>query len=170
MIDQWNRYLVSSNEILELIYAGIDPETLNVISDEKIVEYNHWCQEFYKLEYLIPPITMPTCTPEEEHKRRVKEWFIPQEYLCLDVRSILLKRCKRDDERERVNMEMTMFEERGLIQLLQLMFSLVDYFRKENIIWGVGRGSSCASYCLYLIGVHKIDCIRFDLPITEFLK
>jgi DNA polymerase III alpha subunit len=42
---------------------------------------------------------------------------------------------------------------------------------KENkIVWGVGRGSSVASYVLYLIGVHRIDSIKYDLDIREFLK
>jgi len=34
----------------------------------------------------------------------------------------------------------------------------------------VGRGSSVASYCLYLLGVHKINSLKFDLDIKEFLK
>ena len=47
---------------------------------------------------------------------------------------------------------------------------LVDTLRKNNIIWGVGRGSSVASYVLYLLGVHRIDSLYYDLDITEFLK
>jgi len=42
--------------------------------------------------------------------------------------------------------------------------------RQNSVVWGVGRGSSVASYVLYLIGVHKIDSMYFDLDITEFLK
>ncbi len=63
-----------------------------------------------------------------------------------------------------------MFEERELIPLLQYLIFIVDHMRDENIVWGVGRGSSVASYCLYLLGVHKVDSIKYDLPIEEFLK
>jgi DNA polymerase III alpha subunit len=42
--------------------------------------------------------------------------------------------------------------------------------RKENIVWGVGRGSSVASYVLYLIGVHKIDSLYYNLDVEEFLR
>jgi DNA polymerase III alpha subunit len=42
--------------------------------------------------------------------------------------------------------------------------------RKHNIVWGVGRGSSVASYVLYLIGVHKINSMYYDLDIEEFLR
>jgi DNA polymerase III alpha subunit len=42
--------------------------------------------------------------------------------------------------------------------------------RSNNIVWGVGRGSSVASYVLYLLGVHKVDSIKYGLDIREFLK
>jgi DNA polymerase III alpha subunit len=42
--------------------------------------------------------------------------------------------------------------------------------RSSNIVWGVGRGSSVASYALYLIGIHKIDPIKYNLSINEFFK
>ena len=49
------------------------------------------------------------------------------------------------------------------------MVYLVDYMRDNNILWGVGRGSS-ASYVLYLIGIHKINSIQFGLDWREFLR
>ena len=42
--------------------------------------------------------------------------------------------------------------------------------RKNRVLWGVGRGSRVASYVLYLIGVHRVDSLYYDLPIDEFLK
>jgi DNA polymerase III alpha subunit len=42
--------------------------------------------------------------------------------------------------------------------------------RKNNILWGVGRGSSVASFVLYLIGIHRINSLFYNLPIEEFLK
>ena len=47
---------------------------------------------------------------------------------------------------------------------------MVDIMRKNNVVWGVGRGLSVASYVLYLIGVHKIDSLYYDLDIEEFLR
>jgi DNA polymerase III alpha subunit len=57
-----------------------------------------------------------------------------------------------------------------MIDVLLCIKYLVDYMREHNIVWGVGRGSSVASYCLYLIGVHKVDSIKYQLDIKEFLK
>jgi DNA polymerase III alpha subunit len=42
--------------------------------------------------------------------------------------------------------------------------------RKYDIIWGVGRGSSVASYVLYIIGIHRINSIQYDLDYKEFLR
>jgi len=50
------------------------------------------------------------------------------------------------------------------------MIYIVDMMRKNNLVWGVGRGSSVASYVLYLIGIHKIDSLKYNLNIEEFLK
>ena len=42
--------------------------------------------------------------------------------------------------------------------------------RENQLIWGVGRGSSTASYVLYLLGVHRIDSMYYDLDPEEFLR
>ena len=62
------------------------------------------------------------------------------------------------------------YEARGMLDLLRYMIYLVDFMRENDIVWGVGRGSSVASYVLYLIGVHRIDSIQFDLDWREFLR
>lgn len=98
------------------------------------------------------------------------DWDIPESYKDTDVKEFLLLLCDTTIEKERVEMEFAMFEERKLVPLLQFLFFIVDYMRKYKIVWGVGRGSSVASYCLYLLGVHKVDSIKYDLPIEEFLK
>jgi DNA polymerase-3 subunit alpha len=66
--------------------------------------------------------------------------------------------------------ELKAFQERDLVQLLRYMKYLVDFMRKNNIVWGVGRGSSVSSYLLYLIGVHRINPIQYDLDWREFLR
>ena len=69
-----------------------------------------------------------------------------------------------------MNEELAEFERREMFDLLRYMIYLVDFMRENNIIWGVGRGSSVASYVLYLIGVHKIDSIKYNLDWREFLR
>ena len=71
---------------------------------------------------------------------------------------------------QRVDMELNLYKERGLIPILQVLVYVVDTLRKNSLVWGVGRGSSVASYVLYLIGIHKIDSLKYNLDIREFLK
>jgi DNA polymerase III alpha subunit len=63
-----------------------------------------------------------------------------------------------------------MYKERNLYSLLRYMVYLVDTMRQHKIVWGVGRGSSVSSYVLFLIGIHKVDSLQYQLDIGEFLK
>ena len=82
----------------------------------------------------------------------------------------LLDKCQNDDEKQRVQLEYDLFEEKKFIKVLQFLIYFVDTLRANNIVWGVGRGSSVASFCLFLIGVHKINPLLYNLDITEFLR
>jgi DNA polymerase III alpha subunit len=63
-----------------------------------------------------------------------------------------------------------LFQERNLFDLLRYLKYLVDTLQANRMIWGVGRGSSVASYVLYLLGVHRIDSMFYDLDPSEFLR
>lgn len=99
------------------------------------------------------------------------EWFMPDEYKNLDIYNYVLDRCPDETEcMTRTCLELAEFEKRDMFDLLKYMVYLVDFMRENNIVWGVGRGSSVASYVLYLIGVHRINSIQFDLDWREFLR
>ena len=95
---------------------------------------------------------------------------MPKDYKSFDILEFLISLCKTEDETNRVLDEMKLFAQYDMIELLCYLKYLVDTMRENNIVWGVGRGSSVSSYCLYLLGVHKIDSIKYDLDIREFLK
>ena len=81
-----------------------------------------------------------------------------------------MAQCKTDAELHRAGEELLLYQERDMFILLKYLKYLVDTLRTNNIVWGVGRGSSVASFVLYLIGIHRINSLYYDLPITEFLK
>ena len=97
-------------------------------------------------------------------------WFIPYEYKTMDILDWLYQRCPTPEIRERVVEELRLFAKHNMIPVLKTMKYVVDTLRENNVVWGVGRGSSVASYTLYLIGVHKVDSIKYNLPIDEFFK
>jgi DNA polymerase III alpha subunit len=95
---------------------------------------------------------------------------MPSEYYSIDIAQWILDQCKTDAELQRAGEELIMFQERNMFNLLKYLKYLVDTLRKNNIVWGVGRGSSVASFVLFLIGIHKINSLYYDLSIDEFLK
>ena len=121
----------------------------------KILCNTHLLQEWLKIHLKILVVSF-------EH--------MPNNYRELDIAEWVLGQCKTAEELQRVGQELILYQERDLFDLLRFMKYLVDTLRKNNIVWGVGRGSSVASYILYLIGVHRIDSLYYDLDIAEFLK
>lgn len=97
-------------------------------------------------------------------------WNIPQEYKGLDIENFLLSKCSTDKQLSRVKLELSLFKERDLFDLLRFLVYFMDTIKSNNVIYGVGRGSSVASYCLYLLGVHRVDSLKYNLDIKEFLK
>jgi len=120
------------------------------------VEYDRMCQE--------------DLTTEAYDHRCQQVWFMPDEYRNMDIAKWVLDQCKTEEELQRVGKELLLYQERDLFFLLKQLKYIVDVWRDNNIVWGVGRGSSVSSYILYLIGVHKIDSIYYDLDVHEFLR
>ena len=107
---------------------------------------------------------------EEFDHRNQTTWFMPEEYKKLDIAEYIVGLCKTQEELQRVGQELLLYQERNLFDLLRYLKYLVDLMRENRLIWGVGRGSSVASYVLYLLGVHRIDSMYYDLDPAEFLR
>ena len=81
---------------------------------------------------------------------------------------------KRDDtdditHKSRLDTELYFFASHKKTEFLCNIKDFIDKLRADDVVWG-GRGSSCASYVLYLIGVHAINPIKFDINFSEFSK
>lgn len=138
-------------------------EKCSAVNNPEIDEYNHWAKMFD-----LPNIN--TQKPSIDHVQNQKQWSMPREYIELDINEYVLNLCKTDKEIERITAELIEYQNRGLENLLKYLVYLIDTFRKNGIIWGIGRGSSVSSYVLYKIGVHRIDSLKYSLDIKEFLK
>jgi DNA polymerase III alpha subunit len=103
-------------------------------------------------------------------KTNQNNWNMPVEYKNLDIAKYILDQCSNSEELQRAGQELLLFQEREMFPLLQYLKYLVDTMRKHDVVWGVGRGSSVASFVLFLLGVHKINSLYYDLSIDEFLK
>ena len=97
------------------------------------------------------------------------DWFMPNEYRNMDIEGFLVNQCPKQNY-PRLIEELQEFQSRNMIDILRVLKYVVDTLHDKNVLWGVGRGSSVASYALFLIGVHKIDSVKYDLDWREFLR
>lgn len=107
---------------------------------------------------------------EINHEKNHELWNYDAVYDKLNLKEFFLSKCDSEEGRERVLYELNLYEEYNMTKLLRCMIWLVDYMEEKQIFWGLGRGSSVASYCLFLIGLHLVDSVKYDLDVHEFLK
>lgn len=158
-IDLLYNKLLNSEDISNIHVSEITPE---------IKMYNR---------YTDKPLTVKT-----ENRALNVNWNIPEKYKTLPIKTFILQRLEQeiitnnfsdteiDIRINRVNTELDLWINRGMIDLLRTLIYIVDVFTEKNIVWGTGRGSSCACYLLYLIKLHDVDSVMYNLDIKEFFR
>jgi DNA polymerase III alpha subunit len=149
-----------TNSIEDLVTGVLNhgPEILSLcICQEDISKYLNRIQ-LEKLDYPVPPRSINAGT-----------WFIPTQYQNLNIEQFLLEQCPPENI-SRLQQELSLYKSNNMIPVLTAMKYVVDTLLANNIVWGVGRGSSVSSYALHLLGVHMIDSVKYELPIEEFFK
>jgi len=167
--DQYGQTYTTSNELCDLLYKNPKLD-ISLFQVEDSIEYNRSVAELHAELDLLDSYHNIDMSVEEFDRVLQTNWRMPLEYKELDIAAYILKLCQQEHELQRVGQELLLYQERNLFDLLRYLKYLVDTLRKNNVVWGVGRGSSVASYVLFLLGVHKIDSLYYNLDITEFLK
>jgi DNA polymerase III alpha subunit len=169
--DEWGNVIFDVEGLIGHLMSGNEfTDEFQAIPCEEILRFNQLCKELDHPEDQVAVYEPPKLSIEEWDQEHQEQWFTPEEFASIDVKEWLLEKCSTVEEVQRVLDEWVLFEERNMEPVLRQLIYLVDHFRKNNIVWGVGRGSSVASYSLYLIGIHKVNSIRFNLDPREFLK
>lgn len=169
-LDKYSNPIFNEQDLFEALYKGFQLSASDVAFVEErnpdIISF----EEQTGLRF-FEPILSPTLTVEQLDKTWQEQWNMPSEYKTMDIEEWIWTQCPPwDPQSTRVSEELTAFKERDMLDLLRWLKYFVDTMRAHNIIWGVGRGSSVASYVLFLIGVHKIDSIKYNLDWQEFLR
>jgi DNA polymerase III alpha subunit len=163
--------ILSEQDVVNGLYSG------KITSLEKVfLEDPAVCKKFNdsirknadRIEF-CKVFSEPSISVKEFDQINQAQWFMPKDY-CPNIVEHLYELCNTKEEQDRVSLELELFVQHGMFDLLVYLKYLVDTMRQNKIIWGVGRGSSVASYVLYLLGVHKVNSIKYDLDIHEFLK
>jgi DNA polymerase III alpha subunit len=171
--DPYGQLVITGDELVDELYRNPDLkiENFNITDPES---YNQSVQKLH-LDFPLLKKYLPLDYREEVPQELFDQiqqstWHMPAEYLELDIAQHILDLCTTQEELQRVGQELLLYQERDLFNLLRYLKYFVDAMRKNGVVWGLGRGSSVASYILYLLGVHKINSLYYDLPIEEFLK
>jgi DNA polymerase III alpha subunit len=168
-INEYGTVQRSQYEIIDLLYTKENIE--NIVTDLHTAEqFVLACEQNTVSDNLIHVPKNYDITVEEFDQSNQKNWYYPTEYDAIDLDEYLLDLCESEQERERTRYELSVFRKKGLEKLLRYLLYLIHTCRANNIVWGVGRGSSVASYVLFLIGVHKIDSIKYNIEFKEFIK
>jgi DNA polymerase III alpha subunit len=160
--------LFTEQDAIDLLYTDPDFDISKLFFDNT----TQYSESLKELGIDLPIIN--TAPSREALKnfdeKNINKWHMPEKYYQIEVVEWLLDKCQNDEERTRVQMEYKLFEKKQFIKVLQFLIYFIDTLRANNVVWGVGRGSSVASFCLFLIGVHKINPMLYNLDITEFLR
>ena len=169
--DKYGQIILDREEIFAGLYSGKLANLDEFFTDD--VELVQQLNQSLKSNYDQVPTAKQYAESNDPvelfDRTQQSNWFMPDEYKTMDIEEFLVNQCPEQNY-ERLVKELALFRQHGMIDLLKYIKYLVDTMREHNIVWGVGRGSSVASYVLYLIGVHKIDSVKFELDINEFLK
>lgn len=163
--------IYSEDDLCNLIMQGFNPSDLDGIIVDKPVDLESAALMLENVPLLVEydKIFENMSTEEFDHRCQSR-WFMPEEYMNMDIAEHVISLCNSDAELQRCGQELLMFQERNLFNLLKYLKYLVDVMNQHNLVWGVGRGSSVASYVLYKLGVHKIDSLYYELDPAEFLR
>jgi DNA polymerase III alpha subunit len=170
--NQYSEIILDETDLCNLVLQGRDITNLGPTTVDPAVNLESL------IHVLEDPASFATWTFPDNSNRSVldydtlkqRKWHMPEQYRDMDIAEHVLALCQSDAELQRAGQELMLYQERGLFDLLKYLTYLVSVMRDNQVIWGVGRGSSVASYVLYLLGVHRIDSMFYDLDVGEFLR
>ena len=166
-VDKYGQQIYSESDICDLLLSDPERTMRHMVVDKDIPLFD--IIDTTNVPKFIT-YTDPSISVTEFDNSLQDNWKIPEAYKDFDIAQYVLDLCQTDEELQRVGQELLMFQEREMFPLLVYIKYLVDTMRENNIVWGVGRGSSVSSFVLYLIGIHRINSLYYDLSIDEFLK
>jgi DNA polymerase III alpha subunit len=167
--NQYGEIIYDESDLVNMVMSGAVIESLQGMLVESGVNLETASAYLEQVPELIE-YAFTDMTVEEFDVMNQNSWHMPDEYKHMDIAEYILSLCDSDAKLQRCGQELLLFQERNLFDLLRYLKYLVDTLRANRMIWGVGRGSSVASYVLFLLGVHRIDSMFYDLDVREFLR
>ena len=162
--------IFNESDVCDLLMQGREPASIKRMLVDDSVDIEQAIQHLDQYPELIRYVGSNDIKMNVFDREHQAQWHMPDEYKNLDIAEYILSLCSTEAELQRVGHELLLYQERDLFNLLRYLKYLVDVMTENRVIWGVGRGSSVASYVLYKLGVHRIDSMFYNLEPEEFLR
>ena len=168
-LDKYSNPIFNEQDLFDALYQGHEFNVYDTMLVESRSEEIQQLENQIGFKFLEPYDTHFEVSDYDFAAQQL--WNMPDEYKTMDIEQWLREQTPPwDPQSTRLEEELEAFKERNMLDLLRWLKYFVDTANENNIVWGVGRGSSVASYILYLIGVHSIDPIKYNLDWREFLR
>ena len=166
--NKFGEIIFNQDDIFDLVMRGHNFQDINGFISDTDIDPNQIQSVVENFYYQTA--TSDDMSIEQYDLQNQKQILMPQAYQDLDIAKLVLDLCQTDQELQRCAAELLLFQQHDLLNILKYMKYLVDIMTENQVIWGVGRGSSVASFVLYKLGVHKVNSLYYDLDIQEFLR
>lgn len=169
--DKFGQMIFGEHDVINLYLQGHDPGVLNNLLVDNTIDLETAAHILNNVPAFVRYDELAQQQSVEEWDHRCQaNWHMPDQYKQLDIAEHVLSLCSSSAELQRCGQELLLFQERNLFDLLRYLKYLTDVMRENRLIWGVGRGSSVASYVLFKLGVHRVDSLFYELDPAEFLR
>ena len=171
--DAFGNCSFSTREVIELLYSG-EPVDQLVLGDSTEASLHTTHAKHFEVDALSQPMLIDIPV-DQYHELLSGTWIMPEQYKSMDIELYLtgqMSQRKMIDDAyiDRLAIELDEYTQRNMMHILKYLIYMMDVCKQNNIVTGIGRGSSVSSLVLYLIGTHHIDPIKYNLSYKEFLR
>ena len=171
--DKFGQMVFNSDEVFDILMHDVNSSEVDYKPGPFLIEDKNTNVEkinsLVGYEALINYLESDKSVDDFDRENQ-QDWWMPDSYKEMDIAKYVLDLCNSAAELQRCGEELLLYVKKDLLDLLRYMKYLVDIMELNNVIWGVGRGSSVSSYVLYKLKVHRIDSMFYNLDPREFLR
>ena len=139
---------------------------------------NKFSENFEDLKIDLHGVRLPSFEIAKEEKRKIKvsediDNFDFLRALCLHgFKDLKLKKNSKEYKQyvERIKYELETLKDLGFVDYVLLVWDVINFCKNNDIATGPGRGSAAGSIVLYLIGVTKVDPVKYGLYFERFVS
>ena len=171
--NEYGQVKFTSDEIISMIYCGQNIDDCGFEDQQELHKHNSYSKNF-GIEHLSDIKTIKD-SPIDYHATLSSNWKMPDHIKNMDVfhylsDQLVAKGYTGNEYKQRLLDEFNEYKSRNMLNVIKFLKYLMDTCMANNIVLGIGRGSSVSSLLLHLLDVHYIDPVKYNLDYKEFLR